>query len=179
MRYVKLCNMTKNLISDQRRLSGLTFVLFGFSAFYATNCKWFFSSIQHPYWDTLAFVFILLGFCLTAAGTVNLSGSRFIFTGTLILFNLVGAGIFLWKAHRYWAQPGLADVPGATVGNGIAWGEAVFPILGGFLGTNVTWVIVSVYLYRSRQFWPLQWSFLLVPTIWLIAMYIDGIHHGG
>jgi hypothetical protein len=92
--------------------------------------------------------------------------------------NFVGASVFLLIASRSWIEPELADIPGASGGQGIVWFLSIAPILLFFVSLNFTtlcWAIVSRFEHGQ---WPLsKLSWLSVP-VWLCVVFLDNAHHG-
>jgi hypothetical protein len=51
--------------------------------------------------------------------------------------NIIGIAAFMASASRFWIEPELADVPGASIGNAISWTFEAAPIAVFFLLTNL------------------------------------------
>jgi hypothetical protein len=92
--------------------------------------------------------------------------------------NLIGTFTFLVVASRSWIEPELANIPGASGGQGLVWFLTVAPILLFFVVFNIaTFGWASTRHFRKGA-WPLyKLAWLSVP-IWLCAVFVDNMHHG-
>jgi len=99
------------------------------------------------------------------------------------LLNVIGVIVFLHFATQEWIEPELADVPGASGGDAMAWGVTALPTLLAFIVIDVMWVIYECVVYLTRKMWRLGLYFLaiplaVVPLMWAIAVYVDNSPHG-
>ena len=112
---------------------------------------------------------------MNSALTNNRSNVR---TVWYLAVNTVGAFVFLLIASRSWIEPELADVRGASGGQGLVWFLTVAPVLLLFLLLNAS-TLVWAGVSRSRQrHWPLSKLSWLSIAIWLCALLVDNAHHG-
>lgn len=86
----------------------------------------------------------------------------------LLLFNLIGAVVYVIEAAHGWATPGVT-----VAGEPFIWAIAVAPICAIFLLLNLAWAAFVVLGRRWRS------GTLLLATIpiWLVALAIDFAHH--
>jgi len=97
--------------------------------------------------------------------------------------NTYGILFFLATASHYWIEPELADVPGASGGDAVAWGVTALPIMVGFFLIDLLWLIGECVAYLTKRIWRFPLSFLVIPVVivpiaWVIAAYVDNSHHG-
>jgi hypothetical protein len=87
----------------------------------------------------------------------------------LLVMNVAGAVLYVWRASLGWAIPGEE-----TAGEPLLWWLAILPVISVALLINVSWGVVIL--------WRRQWSsgrlWLLVLMVWLVATVVDFAHHG-
>jgi len=92
--------------------------------------------------------------------------------------NLAGLPLFLWSASRFWIEPELAFVPGASGGAAFGWIIWAAPIFVLFALANMSWLVFSlVMLSRSRN-WRSPAIALTLLVLWFCAYAFDHVHHG-
>ena len=128
------------------------------------------------------FLCLPLGLYLTGTGMVRMN-SGMVRLAISFLLNLAGMVAYLLVASKYWIEPKLADMPGASGGAAIVWFDYAVPILLGFLLLNVAWSFLEGFAYLNKKPWQLRLIQLLVPfpiifVSWIVALYIDFSHHG-
>ena len=90
----------------------------------------------------------------------------------LVVFNTIGAVIYVVAASPSWAIPqehGLVPLTGEP----FVWFVGVFPIIAGFLLLNLIWgaFILGCRRWSSGRYW------LVTIPLWLVAVLIDFAHH--
>jgi hypothetical protein len=95
----------------------------------------------------------------------------------MVLFNLFGACVFLLVASLFWADPRLADIPGAGGADPILWGMIAFPIIKFFALLNLLFILWACIAYLAACRWILGWNYLLVLVIWVVAIFVDLSRH--
>jgi hypothetical protein len=90
----------------------------------------------------------------------------------LLVFNFIGAIVYVCLASRSWAIPQERGLHSET-GEPFVWGFTVIPIFTIFLLVNFVWggLILVRRQWRSGYLW------LLTALIWLVAAVIDFAHH--
>jgi hypothetical protein len=94
-----------------------------------------------------------------------------------VITNVIGASAYLLISSKYWADPRLIDVPGAGVGEPFLWGLTALPILLAFFLLNASYILLACFTFLRTKKWTLGVSFLIVPVIWAIVVYVDFSHH--
>jgi hypothetical protein len=90
----------------------------------------------------------------------------------LLVVNVVGAMLYLWRTSLSWAIPEEKGLNSMTA-EPFIWVLAALPVLAIALVINVAW---GVIILRQRQ-WNSGRLWLAVATIWLVAIAIDFAHH--
>lgn len=90
----------------------------------------------------------------------------------LLVINVAGALLYVWRASFSWAIPGEKGLD-STTGEPFIWAIAVLPVFAIALFMNVSW---GVMILRRRQ-WSSGRLWLFVVMIWLVAIAIDFAHH--
>ena len=96
----------------------------------------------------------------------------------MVTLNTIGVIAYLLFASRCWIEPELANMPGASGGAPIIWGLTALPILITFFTIDFLWVLFAYLAYLKKKKWTLHPSFLFIPAVWAIAIYVDFSHHG-
>ena len=82
------------------------------------------------------------------------------------------------SASRFWIEPELADLPGASGGAAFGWIVMAAPIAVFFLLANLGWLTRSLLRpARSGEWITISLAILLVAA-WIAAWLIDNAHHG-
>lgn len=90
----------------------------------------------------------------------------------LLVINLAGALLYVWRSSFSWAIPQEKGL-NSTTGEPFIWAIAILPVLAVALLINISW---GVMILRQRQ-WSSGRLWLVVVAIWLIAIAIDFAHH--
>ena len=90
----------------------------------------------------------------------------------LLILNLVGALLYIWRSSFSWAIPQEKGL-NSTTGEPFIWAIAILPVLAVALLVNVPW---GVMILKRKQ-WSSGRLWLFVGVIWLIAIAIDFVHH--
>src|ERR1044072_1031024 len=96
----------------------------------------------------------------------------------LLPLNLVGVALYLGAASSGWAEPEVADVPGAAGGGAITWFFTAVPLLGFFSLLNFFRVPLQLVAHLEKKEWARGAVALCVPALWAIAVYADFSRHG-
>lgn len=95
----------------------------------------------------------------------------------LLAFNIFGAILFLLTAIPLWAEPEVADIPGAGAGSPFVWVLMALPIVLVALAVNVVFLIrIGLAATRGRPTLFVTWH-LAIPVIWTVVLYIDFGRH--
>jgi hypothetical protein len=90
----------------------------------------------------------------------------------LILANLLGACVYVFRASNGWAIPEEhCEIP--VTGEPFVWFAAILPVIVIFTLTNLTW---AAFIFRSRDWRAASFS-LPAACAWLVAIVIDHMHH--
>jgi hypothetical protein len=90
----------------------------------------------------------------------------------LLVANLIGASLYVWRSSFSWAIPQEKGL-NSTTGEPFIWALAVIPVVAVALLVNVPW---GVMILRRRQ-WDSGRLWLLVGIVWLAAIAVDFAHH--
>ncbi|MGC2477553.1 MAG: hypothetical protein WA485_24665 [Candidatus Sulfotelmatobacter sp.] len=90
----------------------------------------------------------------------------------LLLFNLIGAIIYVWAASHGWVLPQERGLHSVT-GEPYIWALFIFPICVVFFALNLTWGAFTL----ARKQWRTGIFWLSTIPIWLVAVAIDFAHH--
>jgi hypothetical protein len=90
----------------------------------------------------------------------------------LLVFNLVGAVIYVYRASYGWVLPQERELHSVT-GEPYIWAAAVFPVCVVFFVLNLTW---AAFILARKQ-WRTGILWLSTIPIWLVAAAIDFAHH--
>ena len=93
------------------------------------------------------------------------------------LLNICGALAYLYCASEVWADPQLANIPGAGAGDPIIWGLSALPILLLFLMMNVLFLLWVLFSSVRRRKLRLSFVYAATPVAWVGILYIDYSHH--
>ena len=106
----------------------------------------------------------------------SLAGRAFALRRTLVLLaiNLLGSVGYLIAVSPSWAIPeeresGIHSITGEP----FVWATSGWPILVLFFLVNSSW---AAFILVSRR-WQEGRSWLIAPSIWLVALWIDFAHH--
>lgn len=95
----------------------------------------------------------------------------------LFAFNALCATVFLVLAVSLWAQPEVADIPGAGAGDPLIWGLFVLPI---FLLCLLVDLVVLCHIViaglRRKSIRFSRWH-VATPVLWAAVLYVDYSHH--
>ena len=95
----------------------------------------------------------------------------------LLLFNIAGATLFLFIAVPLWAEPEVANIPGAGAGSPIVWVLMALPVAALCLLVNLFHAgRVGISAVRRRPLPVSRWHWLVVP-LWAVVLYVDISHH--
>ena len=98
-------------------------------------------------------------------------------TITFLLLNGCGIAAYLFLASWTWIEPSLADMPGASDGAAFVWafGAARVPCICFLI--DVVWMALEL---NSPERAPRGFglALLLVPVLWVVAIYVDFSRHG-
>jgi len=107
---------------------------------------------------------------------MEVSGSSISRRRTLVLLaiNLLGSIGYLIAVSASWAIPeeresGIHSITGEP----LVWATSGFPILALFLLVNLSW---AAFILVKRR-WHEGRSWLIAPSIWMVALWIDFAHH--
>ncbi|MCW3846291.1 hypothetical protein OF829_03500 [Sphingomonas sp. LB-2] len=92
-----------------------------------------------------------------------------------IAANAFGIAAFLTSASRFWIEPEVADIPGASGGAAFGWIVFAAPIAALFILANLGWL--GVRLWR-RQGWCSAAIAVLLLAAWAGTWLFDNAHHG-
>jgi len=90
----------------------------------------------------------------------------------LLVINVAGAFLYVWRASFSWAIPEEKGLNSIT-GEPFIWAVAVLPVFAVALLMNISW---GVIILRRRR-WASGRLWLFTATIWLVAIAIDFAHH--
>ena len=96
---------------------------------------------------------------------------------TTLGINGFGAVAFLMVASRFWVEPELAGISGASGGAAIGWFFMAAPIFLVLVLFNIGVCIWAVIVCRKQGSWPLSNLVWLSIPMWLFALVIDTWHH--
>lgn len=93
-----------------------------------------------------------------------------------IAANALAAAVFLLSASRFWIEPELADIPGASAGDAFVWGVQALPIAAFFVLANLGWLLLSLLpALRGRPTSAMIAALLLAA--WVVTLFFDNAHH--
>ena len=98
-----------------------------------------------------------------------------------ITVTLLNVATMIWYVHvasKYWIEPSLADVPGASGGAFVGWFATAVPIVAWCAVLNWLWVAFECFLPMQKSPRWLGVTILVVPLLWAVALYVDFSHHG-
>ncbi|HVT29340.1 MAG TPA: hypothetical protein VHE81_15090 [Lacipirellulaceae bacterium] len=92
--------------------------------------------------------------------------------------NAVIAVIYLLMAAKWWWLPSeLADIPGASGGSPFIWLLVSCYTLAPVALLNLGFLARHIYVYAKRKEPWLSRAALASPLIWIVAVYVDFLHH--
>lgn len=110
---------------------------------------------------------------------LNRSEMRLSLTGWVILLNVAGAIAYLMVGSQlWWIEPELADIPGASGGSAVIWFVVSVYFVVGFGIVNLVALLRHVFVRYKKRGQKMSIFALLVPAIWILAIWIDYRHHG-
>ena len=95
----------------------------------------------------------------------------------LLAFNGAGMLLFLCIAVPMWADPELAQIPGAGAGDPIIWVLLALPVFVICALVDAAFLIYALAAAILRKPQPLVRWHLLIPLAWAAVLYIDFSHH--
>lgn len=99
-------------------------------------------------------------------------------TSIFVVVNIIGCALYLVAASFGWVEPEVAEIPGASGGGALVWFLFAVPIfLLFFLGNIGVFVWSCVQRYMRGAWFLSKWS-MVVPFIWLLAVFVDFSRHG-
>jgi hypothetical protein len=88
--------------------------------------------------------------------------------------NLIGSIGYLIAVSPSWAIPEEREAGiHSSTGEPFVWAAFGWPILALFLLLNLSW---AAFILAKRQ-WQEYLFWLITPSIWLVALWIDFAHH--
>jgi hypothetical protein len=93
---------------------------------------------------------------------------------SLLLLNIVGAVVYVYRASPSWAIP-VERQAGiyTTTGEPFVWFTGILPVLTLFFIVNLVWVALII----TRPQWRSNRTWLLAAICWLAAVWVDFAHH--
>jgi hypothetical protein len=94
----------------------------------------------------------------------------------MVVANIAGALLYLWRASFSWAIPEERAAGITTVtGEPFIWALGVLPVWGAFALVNLAWVVLT--LIRREAWRRSAAAGLVVFSCWFVAFWIDFAHH--